>query len=371
MEAYLALADGTIFKGTAFGACGTAQGEVVFNTGMAGYQEILTDPSYCGQIVTLTYPMVGNYGINPEDFESSRPQVQALVVRENCTIPSNWRSEKTVSTFLADNGIVGIAGIDTRKLTKILRNHGTMQGVVSTEYSDAETLLKLARQKPVLSESKLVPHVTTKEAHTVTGDTLDKYKVVLLDFGVKHNIIRSLKKMGCTIEVVPAHTTAEDILAYEPDGVMLSNGPGDPKDVPYAVETIKNLLGKVPVFGICLGHQLLALAIGADTYKLPFGHRGSNHPVKELADGRIHITSQNHGYAVGLESLAEDMAEVTHLNLNDGTVEGIRLKNIPAFSVQYHPESSPGPTDSEYLFDRFADLMKENGVKGMKNNAKA
>lgn len=365
-DAFLALEDGTIFKGKGFGATGTTQGEVVFNTGMTGYQEILTDPSYCGQIVTLTYPMVGNYGINPEDIESSRPQVQAFVVRQQCDVPSNWRCENNLESYLKEHGIIGISDIDTRKLTRILRNHGTMQGVVTTEYSDSETLLKLAKQKPDLAGKALIDHVTTKETVAVPGEG---YHVVLLDFGVKHNIIRSLKKMHCSIHVVPANTSAEKILEYKPQGIMLSNGPGDPKDASYAVETIQQLLGKVPIFGICLGHQLLSLAIGGDTFKLPFGHRGCNHPVKELENGRIHITSQNHGYVVDPDSFAKDIAEVTHLNLNDGTVEGIRLKNVPAFSVQYHPESSPGPTDSEYLFNRFQKLMDDFWTTGGRKDA--
>ena len=366
MHAYLALEDGTIFKGTAYGAKGTAHGEVVFNTGMTGYQEILTDPSYCGQIVTLTYPMVGNYGINKEDIESERPQVQAFVVREQCDLPSNWRSENNLNDYLKDNGIIGISKIDTRKLTRILRNHGTMLGVVTTEYSDPETLKELARRKPEISGNLLVPQVTTKEIYNIPGEG---FHVVLVDFGVKHNIIRSLKKMGCNITVVPAQTSAQEILKLNPEGIMLSNGPGDPKDVLYGVETIKELLGKVPVFGICLGHQLLSLAAGGDTFKLPFGHRGCNHPVKELSDGRVHITSQNHGYAVRPSSFEANTVEITHINLNDETVEGIRLVNYPAFSVQYHPESSPGPTDSEYLFKRFAQLMEDFWKTGGESNA--
>lgn len=354
MKAYLALEDGTVFEGEAFGATGLKEGEVVFNTSMTGYQEILTDPSYCGQIVTMTYPLIGNYGINTEDFESAGPKVRGFIVRELCDLPSNWRSKDNLEEFLKEHNIIGIQGIDTRALTRRLRSHGTMRGIITTDEMAREELIEAAKKAHGLSGQGLVEEVTTKEQYVIEGD---KYRVVLMDFGVKQNIVKWLSRLGCTVIVVPAQTSAEEILKLNPDGIMLSNGPGDPKDVLYAVETIKELLGKKPIFGICLGHQLLGMALGADTYKLPFGHRGGNHPVKDLASGRVYITSQNHGYAINSATLKEDEVEVSHINLNDDTVEGLRGKKVPAFSVQYHPESSPGPTDSEYLFYEFFEMI--------------
>lgn len=353
MKAYLALEDGTCFTGEAFGATGKANGEVVFNTGMTGYQEILTDPSYCGQIVTMTYPLIGNYGINREDMESARPRARGLVVHSLAEHPSNWRAELKLEEFLAAHGVVGIRGIDTRALTRRLRRSGTMRGVIATGDWPLEQLAEEARQSPPLSGQQLVPQVTTPEPYSLPGSGPH---VVVVDFGVKENILRWLTKLSCRVTVVPAGTTAEEVLEYRPDGVLLSNGPGDPKDVPDAVRTIRDLLGTLPIFGICLGHQLLGLALGADTYKLPFGHRGGNHPVKDLATGRVYITSQNHGYAIDARTLPREV-EASHVNLNDGTVEGLRHWRLPAFSVQYHPEACPGPEDSAYLFDRFMKMM--------------
>ncbi|SHI51807.1 carbamoyl-phosphate synthase small subunit [Desulfofundulus thermosubterraneus DSM 16057] len=354
MQAILALEDGTVFTGRAFGARGERWGEVVFNTAMTGYQEILTDPSYCGQIVVMTYPLVGNYGINREDFEAKKSYVRGFVVREECDRPSNWRASYRLSDFLAREGVVGISGIDTRALTRHLRNQGTMRGVLSTECHDPALLVEKAKQCPHLTGQELVPEVATKEIYTLEGKG---YRVVLMDFGSKLNIIRHLQERECEIVVVPPTTTAREILALHPDGILLSNGPGDPVDVPYAIRTTRELIGKRPMFGICLGHQVIALALGARTYKMKFGHRGANHPVKDLATGKVYITSQNHGFAVDADSLAVLPVEVCHRNLNDGTVEGIRHKDLPLFSVQYHPEASPGPRESAYLFDQFIDLM--------------
>ncbi|ABO50210.1 carbamoyl-phosphate synthase small subunit [Desulforamulus reducens MI-1] len=355
MEAYLVLEDGTVFTGKGFGATGEQWGEVVFNTGMTGYQEVLTDPSYCGQIVVMTYPLIGNYGINKDDFEAKSSFVRGFVVKEECDRPSNWRVSNKIQEFLAREGVLGIAGIDTRALTRRIRNHGTMRGIISTQAMDPQELVARAKNCPQISGQELVPTVATKEIYTVPGDG---HRVLLIDFGAKANIVRCLNNRKCEVIVVPPTTTAKDILALNPEGIMLSNGPGDPTDVPYAVEIVRDLIGKVPIFGICLGHQILGLAVGAKTYKLKFGHRGANHPVKDLESGRVYITSQNHGYAVAKDSLPTDM-EVTHINLNDNTVEGMRHLNLPVFSVQYHPEAAPGPMDSEYLFENFLDNMKK------------
>ncbi|WP_027718148.1 glutamine-hydrolyzing carbamoyl-phosphate synthase small subunit [Desulfovirgula thermocuniculi] len=356
-QAVLALEDGTVFYGQAFGARGERWGEVVFNTSMTGYQEILTDPSYCGQIVVMTYPLIGNYGINQEDFEAGRSYVRGFVVKEACEKPSNWRAGYRLADYLAKEGIVGLSGVDTRALTRRLRTYGTMRGVISTECLDAATLVEKARRSPHLTGQELVRDVATKEIYTV-GERNGGFRVVLMDFGAKLSIIRQLQARRCQVVVVPPTTTAQDILALDPDGVLLSNGPGDPVDVPYAVKTVRELLGRRPIFGICLGHQVIGLALGGRTYKLKFGHRGANHPVKDLLTGKVYITSQNHGFAVDEESLAGLPVEVSHRNLNDGTVEGLRHRDLPLFSVQYHPEASAGPLDSTYLFDQFIDLMR-------------
>ncbi|MDN5363014.1 MAG: carbamoyl-phosphate synthase small subunit [Eubacteriales bacterium] len=357
MRAKLALEDGTIFEGIAFGAKGERAGEVVFNTGMTGYQEILTDPSYCGQIVTMTYPLIGNYGINDDDFESRRPFVRGFVVREFCQEPSNWRARRTIAEYLEENGIVGIAGIDTRALTRRIRIHGAMRGIITTEDLSPQELMEKVQAVPDISSQDLVVEVTIKESYRLEGG---RFRVVLMDFGAKLNIARELHRRGCDVTVVPAHTRAEEILAMDPDGIMLSNGPGDPQQVPYAVETVRRLIGKKPIFGICLGHQIIGIALGAATYKLKFGHRGSNHPVKDYLTGKVYITSQNHGFVVDDRTLPDDVI-VTHRNLNDGSVEGLMHRELPLFSVQYHPEAAPGPWDSAYLFDRFIEMMEREG----------
>jgi len=354
LDAILALEDGSVFKGKAFGAGGQQWGEVVFNTGMTGYQEVLTDPSYCGQIVVMTYPLIGNYGVNREDFEAKRSYVRGFVVREECDRPSNWRVSHTIGEFLSREGVIGISGIDTRALTRILRNHGTMRGILDTTGADPTELVEKARCSPQLTGQELVPAVATREAFTVPGDG---HRVVLIDFGAKMNIARCLNQRGCEVVVVPPDTTAGDILALNPAGIMLSNGPGDPVDVPYAIQAVRELIGKKPIFGICLGHQVMGLALGGKTYKLKFGHRGANHPVKDLVTGRVYITSQNHGFAVDADSLQGLDVSVSHVNLNDGTVEGLRHNCLPVYTVQYHPEASPGPRDSEYLFDEFMTIM--------------
>ncbi len=357
MKAALVLEDGTVFEGKGFGAETRNFGEIVFNTSMTGYQEILTDPSYCGQIVTMTYPLIGNYGINPEDFESRKPFVLGFVVREFCELPSNWRSEKTVAEYLTENGIPGISEIDTRALARRLRNHGTMGAVIATGDSiDVAEMKQRVIGHPDLMGSDHVLKVTVKEGYTMPNDG---YRVVLMDFGAKLNIARSLHDLGCEVIVVPATTTANEVLALNPDGIMLSNGPGDPENVPFAIDTVRKLIGKIPMFGICLGHQVIALALGGRTYKLKFGHRGANHPVKDLATGKVHITSQNHGFAVAADSVSKNEVEVSHINLNDDTVEGLKHKSLPVFSVQYHPEAAPGPWDSEYLFGQFMQLIKQ------------
>ncbi len=374
MKAILALEDGTVFTGTSFGARGSVIGEIVFNTGMTGYQEVLTDASYAGQIVTMTYPLIGNYGVNGEDLESDGPQVRGFIVRECSTAPSNWRSEGDVAGWLLSHGIIGIQGIDTRALTRILREKGTMNGVISTEadfrFEDWEARIHAYRiTNPVAAvtvkapetypahmlDARLQPHMDTSRiiAHA-------PLKVVLMDYGVKTNIVRNLNRRGCDVTVMPAVATAAQVLALNPDGIMLSNGPGDPKDCVFQIEQLQLLLGKKPVFGICLGHQLTALAVGGDTARLKYGHRGGNHPVKDLAKDRTYITSQNHGYAVQADSLPEGTARVSHVNMNDMTVEGVQYLDTPTFTVQFHPEASPGPMDTGYLFDEFIDLMRSH-----------
>ncbi|MBC7528133.1 MAG: glutamine-hydrolyzing carbamoyl-phosphate synthase small subunit [Chthonomonadaceae bacterium] len=369
MKAILALEDGTIFEGETLGAVGKTHGEVVFNTGMTGYQEILTDPSYAGQIVTLTYPLIGNYGINEADFESRKVQVEGFIVREAAEIPSNWRSQKSLGKFLEERNIVAIQGIDTRALTKILRQRGVMMGAISTELTSTELLATL-HDGSHYSDSDYVRSVTTPTAYKWLPDgtapvSLDtptpenaSLRVSLLDCGVKYNILRSLANLGCEVTVYPCDTNAKDLLLTDPDGIMLSPGPGDPENYGYLVETVRELSesGK-PVLGVCLGNQLLGCAFGSKTYKLKFGHRGSNHPVKDLSTGRVSITSQNHGYAIDGDLLKDGM-EVAHVNLNDGTVEGLRHRELPIFSIQYHPEASPGPMDSAYFFGEFIELME-------------
>lgn len=357
MTGKLILEDGSIFHGKIFGDL-TASGEVVFNTGMTGYQEILTDPSYCRQIVTLTYPLIGNYGV-AEIFNQSRKSfVGGLIVGEICSFPSNFTVEKSFGEYLNEMKIPCLYDVDTRAVTKKIRSAGTMKGVIVSDDTPQNIIAEMLAQ-PL--QKNVVAQVTISEPYTIETENKNAPFVVAMDFGVKNNILESLNNLGCKIAVVPANTSAEKILAMNPDGVFLSNGPGDPKDVPEIISEIKKLIGKKPIFGICLGHQLLALAMGADTYKLKFGHRGSNQPVKNLRTGKIYITSQNHGYAVDEKSLKNLPLEVTYISMNDGTVEGMRHKNFPIYSVQYHPEASPGPRDNFYLFDEFLELMrKEN-----------
>jgi carbamoyl-phosphate synthase small subunit len=370
-EALLVLRDGRVFRGRALGVEGEASGEVIFNTAMQGYQEILTDPSYHGQIVTMTYPMIGNYGINEEDVESRRPWVNGLVVKEASACPSSWRGRVGLDDYLKANGLVGLQGIDTRALTRHLRDHGAQDGIISTDL-DVEGLRARVRALPGLVGRDLVAEVTAAEPFGWADGTWDlargyvspppaRFSVVAYDAGVKFNILRQLRAAGCDVTVVPASTPAEAVLERKPDGVFLSNGPGDPEAVPYLIEAVRRLIGRVPVFGICLGHQILGLAAGGRTYKLPFGHHGANHPVKDLATGKVEITSQNHGFAVDPASLAGRGWEPTHHNLNDDTCEGLRHVELPAFSVQYHPEASPGPHDANYLFHRFTALMESAG----------
>jgi carbamoyl-phosphate synthase small subunit len=365
MKKQLILEDGTVFIGEGFGSDAESVGEVVFNTGMTGYQEILSDPSYCGQIVTLTYPLIGNYGINRDDFESITPAVKGFIVKEACDFPSNWRNEFTIDEYFRMKKIPGIAGIDTRKLTRIIRQHGTLKGVICSVDADPKQVIESLKSRNLPTDQ--VHQVSTKNPYPSPGRGK---RVVLVDFGMKHGILRELNCRDCDVIVVPHNTTAEEVLQLRPDGIMLSNGPGDPKSVPEAIEMIKGVLGKVPLFGICLGHQLFALACGADTEKMKFGHRGSNHPVKDLATGKISITSQNHGYTVTMDSLEKTGLAVTHIALNDGTVEGLKHKEYPAFTVQYHPEASPGPEDANYLFDQFMQLIdskKQEGVTACQN----
>ncbi|MCL6433329.1 MAG: glutamine-hydrolyzing carbamoyl-phosphate synthase small subunit [Leptolyngbyaceae cyanobacterium HOT.MB2.61] len=375
--ALLVLADGTTYKGWSFGAAGTAIGEVVFNTGMTGYQEVLTDPSYCGQIVTFTYPELGNTGVNPEDEESNKPQVKGAIARNICSKPSNWRSTQSLPDYLKQHHVVAIYGIDTRALTRKLRSIGAMNGGISTEVLDPAELLELVQDAPSMAGLNLVREVTTPEVYEWADPTKPEWQygsaatetgeepltVVAIDFGIKRNILRRLASYGCRVIVVPAHTPPEEILKYNPDGIFLSNGPGDPAANAEGIATTKALLEtQKPMFGICMGHQILGLSLGGETFKLKFGHRGLNQPCGLRQ--KVEITSQNHGFAIAAESLPDANVEISHLNLNDRTVAGLRHKSLPLFSVQYHPEASPGPHDADYLFDRFVAAMREHRKAG-------
>ncbi|SKA88269.1 carbamoyl-phosphate synthase small subunit [Prosthecobacter debontii] len=383
MKAILALEDGRYFEGESFGAPGTRTGEICFNTSMSGYQEVLTDPSYRGQIVAMTYPMIGNYGVNPLDDESNEPHVRGFVVEELCEVPSNWRSSQSLDAYLKQYNIPGIQGVDTRALTKHLRTLGAMRSVITTEVGTVAEAVKLAQESAPMSGSDFVKEVTTPSIYQWDPESQlsrqwdipspsqnreggaegafhplpdARYHVVAYDFGMKRNILRGLRQSGFHVTVVPAGTSAEEVLARNPDGVFLSNGPGDPGALGYIHEEVRKLIGKKPVFGICLGHQILGHAYGGKTFKLKFGHRGGNQPVKDLRTGKVSITSQNHGFAIDPASLPSNV-EVTHINLNDGTVEGMRHREAPVMSVQYHPEAAPGPNDAKYFFDEFAKLI--------------
>ncbi len=361
---YLVLEDGSVHPGEAFGADAPGHGEVVFNTSMTGYQEVLTDPSYAGQLVTLTYPLVGNYGINEEDFESRRIQVRGLIVREHCDSPSHGDSQRTLHDFLRSQGIPGLSGVDTRAITRRLRTRGVMMGLITRE--SPESVLARLGEMVRYDDMDFVRTVTTEQSYHWDGPPFlsgaePKYRVLVTDCGVKYNIMRLLRKRGCEVIALSATTPAEDMLALNPSGILLSPGPGDPQLLDYLVGNVSKLLGRIPIMGICLGHQIVARALGADTFKLKFGHRGGNHPVKDLSTGRIYITAQNHGFAVAADSLPPGL-EVSHVNLNDGTVEGRRHREMPLFTIQYHSEASPGPLDSEYLFDRFLQLIGDAGA---------
>lgn len=377
-NAILALEDGRCFEGISFGATGTATGEICFNTSMTGYQEVITDPSYRGQIVAMTYPQIGNYGINAEDVESKQPQIRAMVIEELCEVPSNWRSSMPLADYLAQNQVLGIQGIDTRALTKHLRSLGAMRACVTTEL-DTNAAIAAAKNSPAMEGMDYVKEVSTSESYHWTAESREwslphaskdqagpfqelppiRYRIVAYDFGLKYNILRRLRQAGFEVEVVSSTASAKEVLAKRPDGVFLSNGPGDPAALRYICDELKQLIGQVPIFGICLGNQLLAHAFGGTTFKLKFGHRGGNQPVKDLRTGKVSITAQNHGFAVDPDSLPPEV-EVTHINLNDGTVEGLRHREFPVFSVQYHPEAAPGPNDAAYLFEEFADLIKKS-----------
>jgi len=370
MKGFIALEDGTVFEGKSLGIEGEKEGEIVFNTSMAGYQEIMTDPSYKGQIVTMTYPLIGNYGVNGEDVESGSPKVEGFIAREFSKIASNFRAQDDLLHYLKKHNIIALEEVDTRALTKHIRVRGAMKAVISTMDQDITSLINKAKESQGIMGRDLVKEVTCdapyvygegqrsdKNSELTTPNSQLTLRVVVMDFGVKMNILRLLKKIGCHVIVVPAHAKAEDVLAQSPDGVLLSNGPGDPEGIPYAIGEIRKLIGKVPIFGICLGQQLLGLAYGGRTYKLKFGHRGANQPIKELATGKVYITSENHGFAVDLDSIKDQPVRATHINLNDNTIEGLEHEVYPVFSVQYHPEASPGPHDSYGLFAKFKDMM--------------
>jgi carbamoyl-phosphate synthase small subunit len=373
MQAILALEDGRVFRGKGYGAKGECSGEVVFNTSITGYQEIFTDPSYAGQIVVLTNPEIGNYGTNPEDNESQRPYIEGLIVREFSKVSSNWRSQQVTDEFMEQFRIPVLADIDTRSLVRHLRDNGVMRGVISTLEEDTDKLVAKARAIPKMDGQDLAKVVSTNHTYVwetgershlpdeVVGvkDEPARFHVVAYDFGIKHNILRKLRGEGCKVTVVPAQTTAEDVLALKPDGVFLSNGPGDPEPCTYAVDNIRRLMGRQPIFGICLGHQIAGIALGGKTFKLKFGHHGGNHPVKQLSSGKIEITAHNHNFAVDPDSLPQSEVELTHMDLNDNTLEGMRHRNLPLFTVQYHPEAAPGPHDSHYLFKDFVKMMEE------------
>ena len=358
-QAHLVLEDGSIHRGEAFGAEPGGHGEVVFNTSMTGYQEVLTDPSYAGQLVTLTYPLVGNYGINREDFESHRIQVSGLIVREHCDEPSHSQAVATLHEFLKSQDIPGISGVDTRAITRRLRDRGVMSGIITTE--SPELALESLAESTRYDDVDFVRTVTTDHDYAWDDPPLEpgapEHRILVTDCGLKYNILRLLRQRGCQVTAVPATMAAEDMLAMKPAGILLSPGPGDPRLLDYLVTNVEKLIGRVPMMGICLGHQILARAMGAQTFKLKFGHRGGNHPVKDLVDGRVYITAQNHGYAVSRDSLPPEL-EISHINLNDDTIEGLRHRDLPVFTIQYHSEGSPGPHDNEYLFDRFLKLVQ-------------
>jgi carbamoyl-phosphate synthase small subunit len=355
-KAFLVLEDGSVFAGQAFGAPGRTYGEVIFDTAMAGYQEMLTDPSCAGQILVLTYPLIGNYGINDIDIESKRIQVRGLVVREECEMPSHWQSKGTLHEYLASQGIAGIAGVDTRALTRRLRSAGVMMGTITADETPEEALARL-RGLPAYGTVDFVRQVSTEEPYDWEEPDVARRHIVVVDIGLKYNILRLLRDRGCRVTAVPCTASAEDILALKPDGIVLSPGPGNPDLLDYLVRTVSALIGKVPIFGICLGHHLVGQAFGAGTFKLKFGHRGANHPVKDLLTGRVHITAQNHGYALDPDGL-RDGAEVSQVHLNDGTVEGLWHRSLPIITIQYHSEASPGPQDNAYIFDRFLEMVE-------------
>jgi carbamoyl-phosphate synthase small subunit len=360
-KALLILEDGSAYEGYSFGAETTTHGEVVFDTAMAGYQEMLTDPSFAGQIVVPTYPLIGNYGINEMDVESREIQVRGFVVREYCTTPSHWQDTKTIHEYLQTNGIPGLSGIDTRALTRRLRSTGVMMGILTSEMT-IEDALKELRNLPTYGTTDFIKKVSTEKPYKWEShfdDSQSAYHIVAVDMGLKYNIARILSQLGCQVTIVPATTDAEEILNLNPDGILLSPGPGDPALLDYMIKTVKKIIGKKPIMGICLGHQLIAHALGAKTFKLKFGHRGGNHPVRDLSTGRIHITTQNHGYAVDIDSVKHGL-EVSHINSNDGTVEGLCHRELPIFSIQYHSEGAPGPQDNVYLFNRFLEMIREN-----------